>query len=223
MKNSITNGVSTRIRTIITILFLLIGLKLNFIGIFGIIIMWVWTKWPLWLKVLITSTLGLFFSLFLFLSVGFFSYLFFIRPVQMNGNAMAPNFNNGTYLISNVVRPSNIAVNRGDVIIFKSPINSDLESIKRVIGMPGETVEIKSGEIYINGQKLDESKYLSSDVKTYGGAFLIEEQVINIPTGQYFMLGDNRSDSIDSRDWGLISQENIISKVAFCYWGCDNK
>lgn len=125
--------------------------------------------------------------------------------------------------MTKVVRPNNIVVERDDVIIFKSPKNPEVEYIKRVIGLPGETVMLKSGEVYINGKKLDESKYLSPGVQTYAGAFLAEGQTQTIPAGQYFTLGDNRPHSSDSREWGFVPQENIISKASFCYWNCSNK
>lgn len=218
-----TKSISPTVRTIITVVLLLLGLMWPIVGLIGIVVMWIWIKWPKWLKILITIPFGLFFALLFLTTVGVLAYLFFIRPFQVKGSAMTPNYNNGMYLMTNIVRPNNIVVNRDDVIIFKSPKNPDVEYIKRVIGLPGETVMLKSGEVYINGQKLDESKYLSPGVQTYGGAFITEGQTINIPSGQYFTLGDNRTHSSDSRDWGLVPQENITSKVAFCYWNCGKK
>lgn len=223
MQNTVAKGVSPTVRTVITIILLLLGLIWPIIGLVGIFVMWFWTKWPKWIKILITIPFGLLFALLFLSAVGVLAYLFFIKPFQVTGNAMAPNYNNGMYLMTKIVRPNNIVIERGDVIIFKSPKNSEVEYVERVVGMPGETVMLKSGEIYINGQRLDETKYLSPGVKTYAGAFLAEGQTLTIPFGQYFMLGDNRSHSSDSREWGFVPQENIISKVAFCYWNCSNK
>lgn len=223
MQNSSTKGISPTIRTIITIILLLLGLVWPIVGLVGIIVMWFWTKWPKWVKILVTIPFGLLFLLLFLSTVGVLAYLFFIRPFQITGMAMAPNYNNGMYLMTKIVGPNNIAVERDDVIVFKSPKNPEVEYIKRVIGLPGETVMLKSGEVYINGKKLDESKYLSPGVQTYAGAFLAEGQTQTIPAGQYFTLGDNRPHSSDSREWGFVPQENIISKVAFCYWNCSNK
>lgn len=226
MQSSSTKGISPTIRTIITIILLLLGLMWPIVGLVGIIVMWFWTKWPKWVKILVTIPfVGLFFLLLFLSAVGVLAYLFFIRPFQINGMAMAPNYNNGMHLMTKIVRPNNIAVEveRDDVIVFKLPKNPELEYIKRVIGLPGETVMLKSGEVYINGKKLDESKYLSPGVQTYAGAFLAEGQAQTIPAGQYFTLGDNRPRSSDSREWGFVPQENVISKVAFCYWNCSNK
>lgn len=222
MQNSI-KGISPVVRTIITVLLLLSTLIWTPMGLVGLIVMWAWTKWPKWVKILITVPFGLFFALLFLSTAGVLTYLFFIRPFQVNGTAMAPNYNNGMYLMTKVVRPNNVVVNRSDVIIFKSPKNPDVEYIERVIGLPGETLMLKLGEVYINGQKLDESKYLSPGVQTSGGAFITEGQTINIPSGQYFTLGDNRPHSSDSREWGLVPQENITSKVSFCYWNCSKK
>ena len=177
MQNS-KKGISPTIKTIITVVLLLLGLMWPIIGLIGIVIMWFWTKWPKWIKIIITIPFGLFFALLFLSTAGVLAYLFFIRPFQVNGLAMAPNYNNGMYLMTNVIRPNNVVVNRNDVIIFKSPKNPDVKYIRRVIGLPGETIMLKSGEVYINGQKLDESKYLSSGAQTYGSTFITEEQEV---------------------------------------------
>lgn len=223
IQSSVTKGVSPTTRTVTTAILLLLGLFWPIVGLIGIIVMWFWTKWPRWVKILITIPFGLLFALFFLSTVGVLAYLFFIRPFQVNGMAMAPNYSNGMYLMTKVVRPNNITVERGDVIIFKSPKNPEVEYIKRVVGMPGETVMLQSGEVNINGQKLDETKYLSPGVLTNAGTFLAEGQSLTIPSGQYFTLGDNRPYSPDSREWGFVPQGNIISQVAFCYWNCSNK
>lgn len=223
IQNSSAKGISPTIRTIITIILLLLGVIWPIVGLVGIFVMWFWTKWPKWAKILVTIPFGLLFALLFLSAVGVLAYLFFIRPFQVSGMAMAPNYNNGMYLMTKIVRPNNVAVERDDVIVFKLPKNPEVEYAKRVIGLPGETIMLKAGEVYINGQKLDESKYLSPGVQTYAGAFLSEGQTQTIPAGQYFTLGDNRSQSSDSREWGFVYQEYIISKVAFCYWNCNNK
>lgn len=144
-------------------------------------------------------------------------YLFFFRPFQIAGNAMNPNYVNGQYYLTSI----NFGTpQRGEVIIFKSPTNVNKDPIKRVIGLPGDTIMLQGGSVSLNGQLLDESKYLSPDVKTYAGAFLQEGQTVTVPDQEYIVLGDNRPYSSDSREWGFLPRKNIISKVAVCYWRC---
>ena len=105
---------------------------------------------------------------------------------------------------------------RGDVIIFKFSDTQDF--IKRVIGIPGDEVMIKDGKMYINGSMLDESNYLSSSVITNGGEYLHEGQSITIEEGKYFVCGDNRTNSSDSRVFGPIEKEAIKGKAWIVYF-----
>ena len=105
---------------------------------------------------------------------------------------------------------------RGDVVVFKYPINEEqglkeVDYVKRLIGLPGETLEIKDNTVYINETPLKES-YLNAgtDMPNYGP--------ITIPEGMYFMMGDNRNNSSDSREWGFVSEEYLIGKAQFIYW-----
>jgi signal peptidase I len=77
---------------------------------------------------------------------------------------------------------------------------------------------LKNGDVYLNGNLLDESAYLKPDVKTYGGSFLKDGQTITVPPGQYFVMGDNRIYSSDSREWGFVKQDEVIGKSFFVYW-----
>ncbi len=133
---------------------------------------------------------------------------------------MSPTYKNGTYLATKLYLQKKDTLQRGDIIIFKSPQNPNQDLIKRVIGLPGEPVFLQNGAVYINGQSLDESKYLSSDTKTTGSTFLSDGQTITVPYKQYLVLGDNRLHSTDSRQWGFVPEANLISKVSFCYWNC---
>lgn len=214
-------GISSSVRTIVTILLLLLTLFSPLIGLIGIIIMWCWATWPKWVKVLVTVPFALFFALLLLSTVGVLSYLFVGRPFQVTGVGMAPNYNNGAYLMTGVVS-KDVKLARGDVVIFKAPQNG-WEFIGRVAGLPGENILLRAGELYINGQRLDEGKYLSPGVQTSEGAFLKEGQTLAIPPDQYFVLGDNRPHGTDSRKWGFVPRVNILGKVLFCYWNCGKK
>lgn len=149
-----------------------------------------------------------------------FVYLFLFRPLQVSGLAMSPNYIDREYVLTRIVNTHIYSPKRGDVIIVHSPTDPEKDFIKRVIGLPGESVMVQNGDIYINNQKLDESKYISQSVKTYAGAFLHEGQPVIVPQDMYFVLGDNRSNSSDSREWGFLKKNAIVSTALFCYFGC---
>lgn len=130
---------------------------------------------------------------------------------------MYPNFHNNEYLLTNKLSYRLGKPGRGDVVVFKAPKNQEYDYIKRIIGLPGEEIEIRSGKLYINDKLLDES-YLPSEYRTSGGSFWREGLETPVPEGQYFVLGDNRSHSSDSREWGTVPLENIIGKAWLRYW-----
>lgn len=144
-------------------------------------------------------------------------YALLFRPFQVNGQSMYPNYRNGEYILTNLIVMRLKSVERGDVVVFESPIDREKDFIKRVIGTPGDEVMLRAGFVFLNGVKLDES-YLTSDVRTYGGTFLTEGKTVKVPEGQYFVLGDNRSFSSDSREWGFVSKNKIIGKSFLVYW-----
>lgn len=148
-------------------------------------------------------------------------YLFIAQPFQIVGVAMAPNYVNGQYFIANKLAYKTTEPARSDVIIFKAPKNPEKDYIKRIIGLPRETISISKGDVYVNGNKLDESAYIKAGVKTYAQSFLHEGQSVTVPEKQYFVLGDNRPFSSDSRDFGFVPEENIIGTMYFCYLNCE--
>lgn len=131
---------------------------------------------------------------------------------------MFPTFHDGEYVLTNLIGQRFSDPKLGDVVVFESPINKEKDYIKRVIGVPGDTVEIKNGIIFVNGNQLDENAYLSPDVKTYAGAFLHENQPVTVPSGKYFVVGDNRPNSSDSREWGFITKAELLGTSMFVYW-----
>ena len=108
------------------------------------------------------------------------------------------------------------APDRGDVVVFHFPLDLTREFVKRVIGLPGDQVEIKSGTVYINGTELPEP-YLSPAISKRHSI-----DSIKLSKDQYFVLGDNRAASNDSRDWGAVPKENIVGKLWFVYWPASN-
>lgn len=141
---------------------------------------------------------------------------FLFQPFLVRGQSMEPNFENGDYLIIDEISYRLREPERGEVIVFRYPYQPSQRFIKRIIGLPGETVEIKEGKVMIikNNQTeiLDESIYLPKDLKTQGNI------KISIPENKFFVLGDNRNVSADSRSWGLLLRGNIIGRVYLRIW-----
>lgn len=135
---------------------------------------------------------------------------FLFQPFIVKGESMIPNFQSGDYLIVDEITYRFAEPQRGDVIVFRYPKDTTQKFIKRIIGLPGETVDIKSGQVTIikdgQGSALNE-EYLPTDLKTYGN--------VNVALGadEYFVLGDNREYSFDSRSWGIVPRKDIIGKA----------
>jgi signal peptidase I len=146
-------------------------------------------------------------------------YAFLFRPYQVNGQSMYPNFENGEYVLTNIISfRLNNQLPRGTVIVFQAPPDREKDYIKRIIGLPGDKILIKNGSVYVNGELLDESAYLPDDFKTYGQRFLPDDKEITVPQNHYFVLGDNRDFSSDSRDWGFVSFDKVIGISMLVYW-----
>ncbi len=145
-------------------------------------------------------------------------YVFLFRPFEVKGESMYPNFYDKEYVLTNLItlRFQNPA--KGDVIVFKAPPDPEKDYIKRVIATPGDTVSIKDGAVYVNGTIYDESAYIKQNVKTYPGTFLSEGKTVKVPEKEYFVMGDNRLYSSDSREWGFVKQSAIIGDSMFVYW-----
>jgi signal peptidase I len=135
-----------------------------------------------------------------------------VEKFCLKGSSMEPNYHENQCFIVNKLAyfwPNSPA--RGDIIIFKSPCAgaADYDYIKRVIGLPNEKVEIYQGQLYINDQPLDEP-YIATPVTYNWGPCVV-------PTGHYFVLGDNRNNSSDSHSWGWLPKTNIIGKAWISY------
>jgi len=140
---------------------------------------------------------------------------FIFQPFIVSGASMFPSLESGDYLIIDEISYRFSEPQRGDIVVFNADFIPGYENqrfIKRIIGVPGETVEVLNGQVKIikDGQiNILNEAYLPQNLKTYGNA------KITLKTGEYFVLGDNRENSYDSRMWGVIDKKEIIGKASF--------
>jgi len=139
--------------------------------------------------------------------------LFLIQPFYVEGASMEPNFYDKEYLVIDEISYRFSDPARGEVVIFKNPKDTKVYFIKRVIGLPHETVEIKEGDVYINGDKVPESYIVNHSTQSY--------PEITLGPDEYFVLGDNRINSYDSRSIGPITDDYIVGRVWFRGWPLD--
>ncbi|UEA31102.1 signal peptidase I [Granulicatella elegans] len=145
-------------------------------------------------------------------------YFFLGRPFTVIGTSMYPTLHNGDRMVLSKVGD----IHRFDVVILKAP-DENVEYIKRVIGMPGDTVEMKSGVLYINGKKVDQP-FINTEALAkqtfFNDDFTLESLTgeSKVPAGKYFVLGDNRGVSKDSRMIGFIDRSAIEGKAVFTIW-----
>ncbi|MFN2118248.1 MAG: signal peptidase I [Candidatus Promineifilaceae bacterium] len=131
-----------------------------------------------------------------------------IGRYRIDGSSMTPTLLDGEYLIINNLSYVLDDPQYGDIVVFQHPRN-ELNLIKRVIGVPGDTVSIENGSVSVNGEELTEH-YIAA-APNYTGEW-------TVPAGEYFVLGDNRNNSSDSHSWGFLPEENLLGKALFVYW-----
>jgi signal peptidase I len=146
---------------------------------------------------------------------------FLFQPFFVKGQSMEPNYETGDYLIIDELSYRLRNPERGEVIVLKYPNDPAQRYIKRLIGLPGETVQINNGQVTIYKvdstiEILDESEYLASNVQTIGN------KNVTLGEDEYFVLGDNRLVSSDSRVWGIVPEKYIIGKVFLRAWPLDS-
>lgn len=144
-------------------------------------------------------------------------YIFLFQPHQVDGRSMEPNFHNAEYILTDKISYRIHAPNRGDVVVFHSPQDERVDFIKRIIGVPGDMVKVTGGYAYLNGKKLEET-YINDPGQVLAGRFMHEGTEIDVPPGQYLVMGDNRLHSSDSREWGLVTSAEIVGRAFFRYW-----
>ncbi len=140
---------------------------------------------------------------------------FLIQPFYVKGASMEPNFEDHEYLIIDEITYRFRAPERGEIVVFKGPTGAQQFFIKRIIGLPGETVAVKEGAVYINNKKLDETMYLARDLPTQG------DVSVKLNNNEYFVMGDNRNASYDSRLFGPIENTAITGRTVFRGWPYD--
>jgi signal peptidase I len=133
-----------------------------------------------------------------------------VQNFRIEGQSMEPNFHDGQYLLVSKVDYMLGTPQRGDVVVFIAPTNQEKDFIKRVIGLPGETVEIHEGRILINGKELPQNYTVNTGTYTYGP--------VSVGPDELFVLGDNRNYSSDSHSWGMLPRKDLIGKAWVSYW-----
>ena len=139
---------------------------------------------------------------------------FAIQSYRVSGPSMQPGLNDNEYVIVNKMAYLFHVPERGDVIVFHYPLNTSEDFIKRIIGLPGDTVRVDSTHVWVNGVLLKEP-YISSPANPLA-------QTWKVPANEYFVLGDNRPVSDDSRDWGYVPKDYIVGKAVVVYWPLKN-
>lgn len=165
-------------------------------------------------------------SVIIALSISIFLYIFIITPNEVDGPSMEPNFQSGELLFTSQLHAwfngtsvgdaLGFNYQRGDVVVFQKPGNDDF--VKRIIALPGETIRIEDGRFYVNGDLMQENYELDND-RRLDGSFLVDgAQAVTVPEDKYFVAGDHRDVSFDSRSLGFINDEWIKGRVILRFW-----
>lgn len=145
---------------------------------------------------------------------------FLFQPFVVDGHSMDPNLTNAEYLIVNKLSYKLHEPKRGDIIVFTAPGTPEYDYIKRIIGLPGEKISIKNSKLYIN-DTLFKEEYLDKNITTTIQGNKKATLEVTLSENEYFVLGDNRDHSSDSRVWGPLPKENIIGKAWFVVYPLD--
>src|SRR3954469_9506213 len=154
-------------------------------------------------------------DLFISLIVSAFIIVFLYQPVKVEGTSMLPGLEDQERIFINKFVYRFNSIERGDIVVFRYPRDVAKSYIKRVIGIEGDRVRIVDGRVYVNGRMLEEpyvpEEY--ADIRSYSE--------VKVPPHSYFLLGDHRTSSSDSRDFGPVDQRFIYGKAVFVYWPVD--
>ena len=164
------------------------------------------------------------------LILALFIRTFIAQPFKIPTSSMVPTFVPGDRIFvnkfiygakvpyTNIKFPRMREPERGDIIVFRSPVEPSKFLVKRLAGLPGETIEIKNNRLWINGKVIEEPLTFKKIVYYNRGEYGKKGEVTEIPDGCYFALGDNSLNSIDSRYWGFVPQKNLAGKVFLIHW-----
>jgi signal peptidase I len=146
------------------------------------------------------------------LAISIFIIVFLYQPVKVEGTSMMPGLADQERIFINKYAYRIGMIERGDVVVFQYPGDPSKNYIKRIVGVPGDGIEIRRGAVYVNGSRL---------VEPYVPERFRDERSMNevvVPVGSYFVLGDHRNLSSDSRDFGPVERKAIFGKAVFAYW-----
>lgn len=129
--------------------------------------------------------------------------------VRVDNISMQPTLYPGEFLLVNKLALKMDSIHQGDIVVFHFPLDTNVDYIKRVVGMPGDTVRVSQGKVYVNERELVEP-YIAADPNYTG--------VWTVPEGNIFVLGDNRNQSSDSHSWGYVPLDNVVGKALAVYW-----
>lgn len=144
-------------------------------------------------------------------------YLFIAQFHKVSGLSMFPTMHDGDFLITEKISYKFGLPKRGAIIVLKNPRDNSQDFIKRIIAIPGDTIRIENNNVYLNDKILNEP-YLPTNTPTRPGAFLNAGNTVKVGDNQYFVFGDNRLHSSDSREWGPVTKEEIVGRAFFRYW-----
>ena len=154
-------------------------------------------------------------DIFLSLFIAAVVIVFLFQPVKVEGTSMLPQLVDKQRIFVNKLVYRIEGIERGDVIVFKFPGDPRHSYIKRVVGLPGESVEVRGGTVLIDGTTLAEP-YVPQRYRDRGS-----HPAVSVPEGAYYVLGDHRNTSNDSRTWGVVEETFITGKAVFAYWPPD--
>ena len=139
----------------------------------------------------------------------------------VQGDSMMPSLASGDSVLAVRVRPPKGRLRRGEMVVLRNPVETGHTSIKRVIGLPGEVVEVRGREVLIDGIPLEETYTRYNDHGDQGN-FAGRERFgpVRVPGGHVFMMGDNRDNSLDSRAWGFLNMDKVRGEAFIIYWSC---
>lgn len=169
---------------------------------------WFWDKWKNWGEPFIIAAL-----------LAVLIRTFLLGPYKIPTGSMIPTFMIGDRIFVDKVSYRFREPERGEIIVFKYPLDEKKDFVKRLVGLPGEEVQIKDGKIVVNGEPVDNERltqnyYYNVMHSQYGEP----NQVIQIPENSYFVLGDNSAHSSDSRSWGFVPKDNVVGRAFLIWW-----